>query len=235
MRAHRPLTVTTRGLNKRYGKVPAVKDLDLEVAASRVYALLGPNGAGKSTTLKLLLGLIRPDSGEVRLFGNPWTRAALARVGASIEGPALYDHLSAGENLEVHCRLLGLPPRRISEVLRQVGLSDGGKAAGRFSTGMRARLALAIALLDEPELLILDEPQNGLDPEGIRELRELLQGYARDGRTVLVSSHLLGEVVHLADDVGILVSGSLRYQGPLQSLAADGDLEAAYLRLVRAA
>jgi ABC-2 type transport system ATP-binding protein len=195
--------------------------------------LLGPNGAGKSTTLKLLLGLLEPDAGRVLLFGDRWHRSALARVGASIDGPALYPHLSAAANLEVHARLLRLPRARVLDALDLVGLAATGRQRVQtFSTGMRGRLSLAVALLADPELLVLDEPQNGLDPEGIVALRRLIRSFAADGRTVLVSSHLLGEVVQLADDVGVLVAGTLRYQGELARLAPDGDLEGAYFALV---
>lgn len=227
--------VTTIHLCKTYGCADAAKDVNLRVPAGQVYALLGPNGAGKSTTLSMLLGLVLPSSGSVSLFGQPWRRDLLARVGASINGPALYAHLSAAENLEVHARLLGLAPQRVRETLALVGLTGTGrKPAGQFSTGMRGRLALAAALLTEPDLLILDEPQNGLDPEGIRELRDFLRGYAASGRTVLVSSHLLGEVQHLADVVGVIAHGELRYQGPLAELAPNGaSLEEAYLSVTR--
>ena len=227
--------VVTTALGKMYGHTLVLQDVHLKVPSGKVYALLGPNGAGKSTTLAILLGLLPASTGGVELFGEPWKRDALKRIGASINGPAFYAHLSADENLEVHARLLGLSPKRVQETLEQVGLGDTGrKAAGKFSTGMKSRLALAIALLTQPDLLILDEPQNGLDPEGIRELRTLLRGYAKGGRTVLVSSHLLGEVVHLADEVGVIAHGCLRYQGPLSGLAPTGtELEEAYLELTR--
>lgn len=227
--------ITTKNLSKSYGRVPALRDVCLKVPVGKVYALLGPNGAGKSTTLALLLGLLPPSAGSVELFGEPWRRSALTRVGASIDGPAFYAHLSAWENLAVHARLLGLSPQRIGETLHQVGLNGTGrKPAGRFSTGMKSRLALAVALLNQPDLLILDEPQNGLDPEGIRELRTLLRGYAEEGRTVLVSSHLLGEVVQLADEIGVIAHGRLRYQGPRSELAPTGtELEDAYLALTQ--
>ncbi len=233
--------LTTAKLTKSYGRVLALRDVNLQVPAGKVYALLGPNGAGKSTALSLMLGLLKPSSGSVTLFGRPWQRPLLARVGASINGPALYGHLSARENLEVHARLLKLSPARVTEALERVGLtSTGRQPAGRFSTGMKSRLALAVALLGEPELLILDEPQNGLDPEGIRDLRELLRGYVRPrgtggvARTVLVSSHMLGEVAQLATVVGVIAHGRLRYQGGLAGLGADGvELEKAYFDLTK--
>ena len=230
------LVVMTDGLTKRFGAGGGVDGLDLRVRQGSVYALLGPNGAGKSTTLKLLLGLLVPDVGTVSMWGRPWERAVLGRVGASIDGPALYPHQSAVRNLEVHARLLSLPPERVRQVLEVVGLVGTGRQRVRtFSTGMRGRLALAVALLGDPELLVLDEPQNGLDPEGVVSLRALIRGFAAQGRTVVVSSHLLGEVVQLADDVGVLVDGRLRYQGELAALAPDGDLERAYFTLTAAA
>lgn len=215
-----------------YRRSPVLTGLSLHVQPGRVYGLLGRNGAGKSTTMKLLVGLLRPTSGQVRLFGSPFARASLARVGALIDGPALYGHLSAKQNLRVHAALLGVGRQRVRDVLVAVGLADTGKrAASKFSTGMKVRLALAIALLGDPQFLILDEPQNGLDPEGILELRGLLRDLAGEGRAVLVSSHVLGEVEHIADDIGVLAAGRLQYEGPLAQLAPDGDLERAYFAL----
>ncbi|GAB3625080.1 lantibiotic protection ABC transporter ATP-binding protein [Mariniluteicoccus endophyticus] len=223
-------TLTCRGLTKSYGDQLVLDHLDLTVHPGRVYALLGRNGAGKSTTFKIVLGLLKADSGTVEVLGAPWTRASLDQIGASVDGPAFYPHLSAHENVLVHARLTGTPKQRVDDVLAVVGLTGTGrKRAGSFSTGMKARLALAIALLTDPAILLLDEPQNGLDPEGIIELRRLLRDLAAAGRTVLISSHQLGEVTHLADDIGVLAAGRMVYQGPLD-LFAEGDLEAAYLR-----
>lgn len=209
--------------------------LDLTVAAGRVHALLGRNGAGKSTTFRILLGLMRADSGTIQLLGESpdrKNRDILNRIGASIDGPALYGHLSAFDNLLIHARLTGVSRARIEEVLNIVGLAGTGrKRARQFSTGMKARLALGIAILTEPELLILDEPQNGLDPQGIVELRQLLRDYAAQGRTVLVSSHQLGEVVQLADDISVLADGRCRYHGTLEDFAPAGQLEQAFLEL----
>ncbi|MBO3142022.1 ATP-binding cassette domain-containing protein [Dermatophilus congolensis] len=218
-----------RGLTKTFGTHRVLDGLDLTVTPGRVYALLGRNGAGKSTSLKIMLGLATPDCGQTYLLGRPFTRSALAHVGASIDGPALYRHLSAKDNLRVHAHLTGINDTRIDEVLAHVGLAATGGAKTRtFSTGMKARLALAIALLTDPQVLILDEPQNGLDPEGIIELRDMIRGLAAQGRTILISSHQLGEVVRLADDIGVLAHGRLLYEGPLNDFA-QGDLEAAYL------
>lgn len=224
--------VECRDVSVTLGRRPVLDGLSLSVRRGSVYALLGRNGAGKSTTLAVLLGLRRPDSGEVRLLGDPWRRSALAEVGASVHGPAFYGHLSAAENLLVHARLTGTPRDRVAEVLELVGLGGAGRRrASRFSTGMAARLALGIALLTDPQILLLDEPQNGLDPEGIVELRALISALAGAGRTILLSSHQLGEVARLADDVGVLAGGRLVHQGPLGQLAPDGELERAYFDL----
>ena len=218
-----------QNLHKSFRSHKVLDSLSLTVKPGRVYALLGRNGAGKSTAIKFMLGLFAADSGEVFLLGRRFQRSALAEVGASIEGPALYGHLSAWENLRVHARLMGIDETRMSEVIQLVGLADvGSKRARTFSTGMRVRLALAVALLTDPSVLVLDEPQNGLDPEGIIELRHLIRALAGAGRTILISSHQLGEVTQLADDIGILASGRLVYEGPLNDFA-QGDLEQAYL------
>ncbi|WP_243736315.1 ATP-binding cassette domain-containing protein [Curtobacterium flaccumfaciens] len=222
----------TGGLTKRFGRTVVVDGVDLVVRPGTVYGLLGPNGAGKSTTLKMMLGLLKPTSGGVDLFGEPWNRAALGRIGASVDGPGLYEHLSAAQNLGVHAELLGLDRGGIDTALDIVGLAHTGRKAVRhFSLGMKSRLALAVALLGEPELVIVDEPQNGLDPEGIAATRRLLRCIADSGRTVLLSSHVLAEVAAVADDIGVMAAGRLVYQGSLTDLAPDGDLERAYFAL----
>lgn len=231
-----PAGLSLRGVTCSYGRQRVLDGLDLTARPGRVYALLGPNGAGKSTTLSVALGLLRAESGTVEVLGRPWTRESLRHVGASINGPALFPQLSARGNLLVHCRLTGTDPAVIDPVLAAVGLAGTGRKRARgFSTGMRMRLALAMALLTDPEVLILDEPQNGLDPQGIIELRDLLRSLARAGRTVIVSSHQLGEMARMADDVGVLVGGRLAYEGPLDGLAdrtSSTSLEDAYLALV---
>jgi len=228
--------IETHHLTKRFRGTTAVDEAGLAVRAGRIYGLLGPNGAGKSTTLKLVLGLLRPDAGEVRLFGQPWRRELLGRIGASINGPSFYPHLSARANLRVHARLLGLAEPAVDEVLRTVSLADTGKQrSGSFSTGMKSRLALAIALLGDPELLILDEPQNGLDPEGILELRTLMKHLTDTGHSVVFSSHILSEIAQVADDIGGIVAGRLRFQGTAAEFAPDGDLEHSYFQLTAAA
>lgn len=222
-----------------YGRQQVLTGLDLTARPGRVYALLGPNGAGKSTTLSVALGLLRADAGSVEVLGRPWSRESLRHVGASINGPALFPQLSALQNLLVHCRLTGTDPAAVAPVLEAVGLAGTGRKRTKgFSTGMRMRLALAMAVLTDPEVLILDEPQNGLDPQGIIELRDLLRSLARAGRTVIVSSHQLGEMARMADDVGVLVGGRLVYEGPLDGLAdrtSSTSLEDAYLALVTGA
>lgn len=234
--SHPSLVVETTNLSHSYGRHRVLHDVDLQVERGRIYGLIGPNGAGKSTLLGSLLGLVRPQQGSIRLFGLPWERELLVDVGASINGPAFHPHLSARENLRIHALLRGIGQSRVAEVLEDLGLADVGRApAGSFSTGMKGRLALAMALLGAPDLLVLDEPQNGLDPEGIRQLRARLRAHADAGHSVIVSSHLLDEVAHVADDIGVLVDGTLRYQGPLAGLAAGGSLEDAFFELTAAA
>lgn len=219
-----------RSVAVSFGGHQVLRDITLTTTPGRVHALLGPNGAGKSTLMSVLLGLVAPDAGEVTLMGRPFERAALHHVGASINDPAFYAHLSARNNLRVHTALLGLPDAEADRVLELVGLAGAGrKKAGSFSTGMKGRLALAQALLGEPEVLILDEPQNGLDPEGISHLRAYLREYARAGRTVLVSSHQLGEVLHMADDATVIAGGSVRFTGELAELGPN--LEESFFRL----
>ncbi|MCT1453160.1 ATP-binding cassette domain-containing protein [Corynebacterium sp. p3-SID1145] len=210
----------------------ALKRVSLTTVPGRVHALLGPNGAGKSTLMSVLLGLIEPDAGVVSLMGQPFDRSQLRFVGASINDPAFYGHLSARDNVRVHTTLLGLPDSEADRVIELVGLGGAGKKkAANFSTGMKGRLALAQALLGEPPVLVLDEPQNGLDPEGIAHLREYLKDYARAGRTVLVSSHQLGEVLHLADDATVIADGSVRFAGELRELGPN--LEESFFQLTR--
>ena len=217
------MVAETINLGKRFGKHRAVQSLDVRVEKGSVYGLLGPNGAGKTTLLKLLVGLLRPTEGEVLLFGERWQRGNLRRVGALIETPALYGHLTGGENLEVHRRLLGLPKKRIDEVLETVDLLDArGKKVSAYSLGMKQRLGIAVALIGDPELLILDEPTNGLDPQGIRGMRDLIRSFSGRGITVIVSSHILSEVTHIVSHVGIIGNGELRYQGTLPDLLGDG-------------
>ena len=218
------LVAQTIDLSKRFGKHRAVDSLGVEVQRGSVYGLLGPNGAGKTTLLKMLVGLLRPTEGEVRLFGEPWRRGHLGKVGTLIEAPALYGHLTGSENLEVHRRLLGLPKKRIYDVLGTVDLLNAQrKKVSAYSLGMKQRLGIAVALIGEPELLILDEPTNGLDPQGIRGMRALIRAFSERGITVIVSSHILSEVAQVVSHVGIIGGGELRYQGTLSDLLREGE------------
>jgi ABC-2 type transport system ATP-binding protein len=215
--------IRTRGLTRRFGNLVAVDRLDLEVPAGGVYAFLGPNGAGKSTTIRMLLGLLRPDAGEVEVGGFRMRRGevrVLERVGALIESPSLYPHLTARENLEATRRMTGVSRSRTDPVLETVRLTDAAdRAVSSYSTGMRQRLGIALSLLADPDMLILDEPTNGLDPAGMQEMRELILSLSRqEGRTVFLSSHLLAEVEQVATHVGILAAGRLRFEGTLPAL-----------------
>lgn len=233
------LIVETHNLTKLFKQHAAVADVNLRVPEGCVYGLLGPNGAGKTTLLKLLVGLLHPTSGgDITLFGQPWKRANLSHMGALIETPSLYGHLTGKENLDVHRRLLGLPQERVDEVFQIVGLHDVDpkKKAGAYSLGMKQRLGIAIALLNRPRLLILDEPTNGLDPIGIREMRNLILSFLNQGITVILSSHILSEVAQTVTEVGILSHGRLQYQGSLEALLKEGGsqdkLEDIFLRYV---
>ncbi len=217
--------IQTRGLTRRFPGGFGVQDVDLNVPAGTIYGFLGPNGAGKTTTIRLLLDLLRPDSGEIALFGQPLTRqhrTTLGLVGALVESPSLYSHLTGRENLEITSRLIDAPRTRIDETLDRVGLRESAERRVRdYSLGMRQRLAIALALLGAPRLLILDEPANGLDPAGVLDMRRLLRRLvSEDGLTVFVSSHLLSEIEQLASHVGVLQAGRLRFEGRLDELRA---------------
>ena len=215
--------IETRALSRRFGSHVAVSDLNLLVPKAGVYGFLGPNGAGKTTAIRMLLGLIRPDAGEVRLFGESLKsnhRALMSRVGALVEAPSLYPHLTGRENLEVTRRLLGSSRRLIDVALETIKLTrDADRRVREYSLGMRQRLGLALALLNKPQLLILDEPTNGLDPAGIHEMRDLIRRLPKEfGVTVFLSSHLLGEVEQIADHIGIIHESKLLFQGTLAEL-----------------
>ena len=213
--------IRTRALTRLFPGGQGVRELDLDVPAGAIYGFLGPNGAGKTTGIRLLLGLLRADAGRVELFGETLDdrRGALRHLGALVESPSLYRHLSGRDNLEVTRRLLGAPKSRIDAVLQRVDLvADAHRRVREYSLGMRQRLAIALALLGAPRLLVLDEPSNGLDPAGIVDLRGLLRGLAAEGITVFVSSHLLSEIELVATHVGVLQGGRLRFQGRLEEL-----------------
>lgn len=221
------VVVGARGLSKTYsGGTLAVDQLDLEIRRGEVYGLLGPNGAGKTTTIRMLLGLIRPTSGTATVAGAaPGKPRSLARVGSMVEGPAFYANLSGRDNLRYCARLCGLPDRRVDEVLDEVGLGARGRHRyNAYSMGMQQRLAVAAALLKDPELLILDEPANGLDPQGIVGMRDLVRRLGRGDRTVLLCSHLLAEVEHVCDRVGVLRDGRKIAEGTLTDLRGRAGL-----------
>jgi len=217
----------TIGLTKRFGKLEAVRDLDLELSRGEVFGFLGPNGAGKSTTVGMILGLIAPTAGSVELFGlklgtNPW--AALRRVGAVVEAPAFYPYLSGRDNLEALARAIGgIPRARIAEVLERVGLEDrAGDKYSHYSMGMKQRLGIASTLLRDPELIILDEPASGLDPAGTKEVRDLIPRLAHEGRALFLCSHLLHEVEQVCDRVAIIKEGVMLACAPIHELLAQG-------------
>ncbi len=217
-------SVTTQGLRRDFGHLRAVDDLDLDLPSGGVIALVGPNGSGKSTLIRMILGLIRPTSGEATVLGrsihDPSQYAA--DVGALIESPAFVPALSARKNLLSLSRLRRLPDTRVDEVLETVGLTGRDEeAVKRFSLGMKQRLGIAAALLPDPQLLILDEPTNGLDPAGIVEIRGLLRQLADEGRTVVVSSHLLSELEAISDYIVVIRFGEVMFSGPMSALLAQ--------------
>ena len=222
--------ISTEGLAKRFKDVDAVAGVDLRVPPGGVYGFLGPNGAGKTTTIRILVGLVRPSRGSASIFGVPVRpgAAVLDRVGALVERPAFYPYLSAADNLRVLGLARGIAESRlgttIPEALDRVGLGEASKRkAGRFSTGMRQRLGIAGALLDRPDLVILDEPANGLDPNGVVDVRELIAELARDGTTVFLSSHVLPEVEQLCHRVAILQRGRIIAEGETQAMLQQGE------------
>ena len=223
------IILETKRLCKTFKKQQAVKDVSISVQRNSIYGLLGPNGAGKSTLLKMITGMLRPTSGKVFFDGHKWSRKDLSKIGSLIESAPLYENLTAKENLKVRTTVFGLPDSRIDEVLSIVELKDTGKKrAGQFSMGMKQRLGIAIALLNNPKLLILDEPTNGLDPFGIQELRELIRSFPSKGITVILSSHILSEVEQIADHIGIISGGVLGYEGELKK---GEDLEKLFMNI----
>jgi ABC-type multidrug transport system ATPase subunit len=219
--------VETRGLTKHYGSgIVAVDGLDLNVNRGEVYGFLGPNGAGKTTTLRMLLGLIRPTAGTATVAGErPGTPASLIKVGAIVESPAFYPYLTGYDNLRLLAIYCGAPLTRVDSALEQVELTP--RAKHKFSTysmGMKQRLGVAAALLKEPELLILDEPTNGLDPQGMADVRNLIVSLGKGNRTVLVSSHLLGEVEQMCSRIGVIRKGKLVAEGTIEELRGAASL-----------
>jgi ABC-2 type transport system ATP-binding protein len=224
---HDNLVIATDKVSKHYGNgVVAVKELTLQVRRGEVYGFLGPNGAGKTTTLRMIIGLVRPTSGSITVLGAAaGSRESLSSVGATIEEPAFYPYLSGQDNLRVMARHAAIRESRVDEVLEQIELTSRAKDAfGTYSMGMKQRLALAAALLKDPELLILDEPTNGLDPEGIAEMRGLIRGLGQGRRTVLLSSHLMPEVEQICDRVGVIRQGELVAEGTVDGLRGQPHL-----------
>ncbi|MBV4418885.1 ABC transporter ATP-binding protein [Clostridium tyrobutyricum] len=216
--------IITKGLSKQYGGTMRVKDLDMVVKEGSIYGFLGPNGAGKSTTLKMILGLVNPTSGNISVFNkeiNHKNRLSILKdVGSLIESPSYYGHLTGEENLEIVQTLRGVSTNRIDEVLNIVRLENQkNKKVSQYSLGMKQRLGIACALIGNPKLLILDEPTNGLDPAGIQEMRELICSLPKQyGMTIVVSSHILSEIDQMATDVGIIRKGELVFQNSLENL-----------------
>jgi ABC-type multidrug transport system ATPase subunit len=222
------MAIVTQGLTRRFGARTVVAGLDLQVRPEAITAFLGPNGAGKTTTISLLLGLLKAHAGTCEVLGlPPGHPAALAQIGALVESPSLYDHLTGQENLEITRLMRDLPRSEVDRVLKQVELAqDARRPVREYSLGMRQRLGVALALMGQPRLLILDEPTNGLDPAGIQDMRELILGLPKEtGASVFLSSHLLAEVEQVADDLVVIHRGRLRYQGPTEGLGLPGEAE----------
>lgn len=215
--------VQTENLSKSFGKEQAVSNINLKIRKGEIYGFLGPNGAGKTTTIRMLLGLMKPSSGTIKIFQKDLTKERiniLAKVGSLVENPSYYPHLTAYENLEALRKILGVPKSRIDEVLEIVRLKDvANKKVKGFSLGMKQRLGIAASLLHNPELLILDEPTNGLDPSGIIEIRNLIKRLPSEyGMTVIISSHLLSEIDQMATQVGIVTKGKMIFQDSIEAM-----------------
>jgi len=226
--------IEARGLVKRYGSTIAVDNLSFDVMPGTVTGFLGPNGAGKSTTMRMMLGLDRPDAGTVRIGGKSYhdLRSPLREVGALLEAKAFHSGRTARAHLTALAASNAIPERRVGEVLGITGLEKAaGRRAGKFSLGMSQRLGIAAALLGDPAVLLLDEPVNGLDPEGIRWIRNLLKNLAAQGRTVLISSHLISEVAQTADRLIVIGQGRLLAQTTVTELSARSSLEEAFFAL----
>ena len=220
------VALSTHGLTKRYGKATAVDGVNITVRHGQIYGFLGPNGAGKTTTLRMVLGLVRPSAGTAEVLGTaPGDPAGLARIGAMVESPAFYPYLSARDNLEVLARQAKVPRPRVADVLTTVGLAArAGDRFASYSLGMKQRLGVAAALLKDPELLILDEPTNGLDPLGMADMNNLISRLGHEGKTVLLSSHNLAEVQQICDHVGVIFKGRLVAQSTIDELRGSAVL-----------
>ncbi|HHJ8534538.1 TPA: lantibiotic protection ABC transporter ATP-binding protein [Streptococcus pyogenes] len=199
-----------QNLKKSYGKRTILKNVNMNIPKGKVYALIGPNGAGKSTIMKILTGLVSKTSGSIIFEGREWSRQDLRKIGSIIEEPPLYKNLSAYDNMKVVTTMLGVSESTILPLLNKVGLGNIDKRpVKQFSLGMKQRLGIAISLINSPKLLILDEPTNGLDPIGIQELREIIESFKSEGMTIMISSHILSEVEHLADFIGFIYEGKI--------------------------
>lgn len=225
------MILQTQELTKTYNKKKVVNQVSLHVPENSVYGLLGPNGAGKTTILKMISGIVRPTTGNILFQGHEWSRKNLNDIGALIENPPIYNNLTAYENMKVRTMTLGIGEKNIEKLLDIVGLQNvEKKRAGQFSLGMKQRLGIALALLNHPKLLILDEPTNGLDPFGIEELRTLIRCFADKGITVILSSHILSEVQQVADYIGIITEGSLKYESKIDK---NANLEELFLNIAK--
>ena len=215
--------LSIQNLAKRYGSIQALKNVSLEIKKGHVYGILGPNGSGKSTTLGIVLNVVNKTSGEYSWFGgNLQTHDALKKVGAIIERPNFYPYMTAEENLKLVCKIKNITYSKIQEKLELVGLTDRQKSKfSTFSLGMKQRLAIASALLNDPEILILDEPTNGLDPQGIHQIRDIIKKIAAEGTTILLASHLLDEVEKVCSHVLVLQKGHVLYSGPVDGISAN--------------
>lgn len=219
------LAIRSDGLTRRFGKISAVENLDLRIQEGTISAFLGPNGAGKTTTIRLLLGLLKPSSGTCEVLGYPpGDRRALSQLGAMVESPSVYGHLTGLENVEITRLMRNAPRSETDRVLSLAGLlKDARRVVGEYSLGMRQRLGMALAMIGNPRLLVLDEPTNGLDPAGIHEMRELIRNLPLEmGATIFLSSHILAEVEQVASHVVVVHRGQLCYQGPMEELGISG-------------
>ncbi|MCX7903608.1 MAG: lantibiotic protection ABC transporter ATP-binding subunit [Caloramator sp.] len=227
----RECVLEAKNITKYYGKHLILKDVSLKVPRGSIFGIVGPNGAGKTTFLKILSGITRQNSGEVIVFGERFNRRNLNKLGTLIEYPSIYSNLTAEENLIIHTLLMGIERDNIKKVLNIVGLENADKKiVSKFSLGMKQRLGIAIALLGDPEILILDEPTNGLDPIGIQEMRELILSFKERGITVIITSHILSEIEKIIDKIAIINLGEIRYVGDYNK---DENLERLFIDVVK--
>jgi ABC-2 type transport system ATP-binding protein len=236
---HLKTAIQINHLAKSFGSNQVITDCSMRVEQGTIYGFLGENGAGKTTILKMITGLLTPDTGSIEILGSDMLRnrdKLLSKIGSLIESPTFYEHLSAKKNLEIHLAYMGVPGISSDNVLKLVGLSNTGeKAVSKFSLGMRQRLGIARALIHQPQILILDEPLNGLDPMGIKDMRELFLNLTQqNGMTILLSSHIISEIEHVADKVGIIVDGRILCESNLAQIKTEskGSLEDYFFNLM---